>query len=89
MKIEDILSSLPSKEDIAAALGRQARGNGDGDMFAALGIFGAGMLIGAGLALLFAPKPGPELRQDLADRFNEVGERFTNRSHSTPGQSDA
>jgi len=31
-----------------------------------------GGLIGAGLALLFAPKSGPELRQDISDYADQV-----------------
>jgi len=37
-------------------------------MSSMLGAFGAGILIGAGLALLFAPKAGSELRQDIENR---------------------
>ncbi len=46
----------------------------------------AGMGIGAGIALLFAPKSGKETRQDLArmtrdgrDKVIEVGEEFVDR----------
>ena len=35
----------------------------------AAGLFGAGLLIGAGLGLLFAPKAGRETREDIGDRF--------------------
>jgi gas vesicle protein len=31
-----------------------------------------GVLIGGALALLYAPKPGREMRTDLSDRFNQV-----------------
>ena len=34
-----------------------------------LGAFTAGLLLGAGVALLLAPKTGTELREDLAGRF--------------------
>lgn len=32
----------------------------------------AGLLVGAGLGLLFAPKKGSDLRKDLADKCNEL-----------------
>lgn len=33
---------------------------------------GLGAIIGAAAGLLFAPKPGAELRSDLGDKFNEL-----------------
>jgi YtxH-like protein len=73
MKIEDILRALPSKEDIASAVGLQARSSTTGDMLTAFSIFGTGMILGAGLALLFAPKAGNEIRHDIADKVGEIG----------------
>ena len=74
MKIEDILQALPSKEDIASAVGLQARTSMGGDALAAFAIFGTGMILGAGLALLFAPKAGHETRNDIAEKVGELGE---------------
>ena len=71
MKIEDILAALPSKEDVASAIGLEARSSATGDMLTAFGIFGTGMILGAGLALLFAPKAGHEIRHDIAERVGE------------------
>lgn len=33
---------------------------------------GLGAIIGAAAGMLFAPKAGTELREDLSDRFNEL-----------------
>lgn len=76
MKIEDILAALPTKEDIAGAIGIEARGSTTGDMLTAFGIFGTGVILGAGLALLFAPKTGQEIRQDIAEKVGEIGESW-------------
>ena len=76
MKIEDILRALPSKEDIASAVGLEARSSTTGDMFTAFAIFGTGMILGAGLALLFAPKAGQEIRHDIAEKVGEIGEHL-------------
>jgi hypothetical protein len=76
MKIEDILAALPSKEDIASAVGFESRSSTAGDMVAAFGIFGAGIALGAGLALLFAPKAGHEIRHDIAEKVGEMGEQL-------------
>lgn len=74
MKIEDILQALPSREEIASAVGLEARPSASGDILTALGIFGTGMVLGAGLALLFAPKTGEEVRRDLAERLGAMAE---------------
>ncbi len=76
MKIEEILQALPSKEDIASAVGLQARTSTIGDVLGAFAIFGTGMILGAGLALLFAPKAGHEVRHDIAEKVGEIGEHL-------------
>lgn len=76
MKIEDILHALPSKEDIASAVGLEARSSTTGDMLTAFGIFGTGVVLGAGLALLFAPKAGQDIRHDIAEKVGEIGEHL-------------
>ena len=73
MTLEDILRALPSKADIASAVGLEARSSPAGDLLTAFGIFGTGMILGAGLALLFAPKAGHELRHDIAEKVGEIG----------------
>ena len=37
------------------------------DFFSGLGLFALGVLIGAGLGVMFAPKPGAEIRNQLTD----------------------
>ncbi len=71
MKIEDILRALPTKEDIASAVGLQARTSMTVDVATAFAIFSIGMVLGAGLALLFAPKTGQEIRHDLGEKLGE------------------
>jgi len=76
MNLEELLHSLPSKDEIAHAIGLQHRSTASSvttDLLPALGILGTGMLIGAGLALLFAPKAGRETRHDIAEKMHEYG----------------
>lgn len=40
-----------------------------------LGVFGAGIAVGATLGLLFAPKRGEEIRGDLRHRLEDLRER--------------
>jgi len=47
-----------------------------GDFFSGLGLFALGMLVGAGLGMLFAPKPGAEMRSRMADTIKSRGQRM-------------
>ena len=76
MTIEEILQVLPSKKDIANAVGLEARSSGIGDRLAALGIFGTGVILGAGLALLFAPKAGREVRHEIVEKVGEISDQL-------------
>jgi YtxH-like protein len=68
---------LPSKDDIAAAL-RQltVRSNPPGHLLAGFGIFATGIVTGAALAVLFAPKPGAELRQEIGTRVRGLSDKI-------------
>jgi len=76
MNIENILDALPSKEDVAAAVGLQPRPSTTGDIVMAFGLFGTGMILGAGLALLFAPTTGHEFRDGIAEKVGEIGDHL-------------
>jgi hypothetical protein len=39
-------------------------------------LVGTGTILGAGLALLFAPKAGHEIRHDIAEKVGEIGEHL-------------
>jgi gas vesicle protein len=52
-------------DDMLARLGLQTRTSSLDLLLPALGVFGVGMLVGAGVALVLAPKSGSELRRDL------------------------
>ncbi len=44
-----------------------------GDFFTGLGLFAVGVLVGAGLGLMFAPKRGDEMRATLNDAWRNRG----------------
>jgi len=53
---------------------------------------GLGALIGAAAGLLFAPKPGSEMREDLAEKFKELKgktEEWISEQRSKRGVSEA
>jgi len=64
-------------DDILGALGLERRRTLASNVLPIASSFAAGALMGAGLALLFAPKPGREMRQDIRQRAGEVGRRVS------------
>lgn len=60
------------KEDLLNALGLEAKPSTTLWLAGVLGTFGVGLLVGAGLGLLLAPKTGQELRGDLRNRFRRT-----------------
>jgi|SRR5450755_4148898 YtxH-like protein len=75
-------------ESILGALGLQRQGSSD-VVLPAVGAFVVGGLIGAGIALLFAPKAGKELRRELGQRVDEALESKEDLvSEYKPGQSE-
>jgi hypothetical protein len=73
----DLTRNLPSSDDIVRALGLHARRSSGSDLVPSVALFGAGMLVGAGLALLFAPTSGRELREELGERAADLRDRAT------------
>jgi hypothetical protein len=57
------------KDDLLELIGLETRKGPTDWLLPALGAFSVGMLVGAGLGLLMAPKPGRELRSDLRNRL--------------------
>jgi hypothetical protein len=70
MKLNDIREL--SKDDVLAALGLASKPTSSERLLGALGIFGVGLLVGAGAALLLAPKSGRALREDLGERLRSI-----------------
>jgi hypothetical protein len=68
------LSNLPSAEEILRMLQGSSHNN-HRDIVPSLALFGAGLLVGAGLALLLAPSSGEELRENLSERMEALRER--------------
>lgn len=85
MELSKLAGSMPAAEDIVRALGLQQRRSSGPDMVPSLALFGAGLLVGAGLALLLAPTSGRELREEITERANDLRERV----ESAAGQSPA
>jgi uncharacterized membrane protein YebE (DUF533 family) len=61
------------KKELLSKLGLETKPSIGNMLVSALGPFGAGMLVGAGVALLLAPKSGRELRENIRDKVNHDG----------------
>jgi len=66
---------LPEADDLLGWIGLQQRTANDA-AFSMIGAFALGTVVGGALALLFAPKPGHELRHDLGERLDGATQRI-------------
>jgi hypothetical protein len=60
------------REEMLKRVGLQQR-SATGDAFTGLGLFAVGVLVGAGLGLMFAPKRGDEMRQLVGEAWKSRG----------------
>ncbi len=71
-KIRDI-----DRDDVLGAFGLQSRTTVVDWILPGLGIFGLGVLVGAGIGVFLAPKSGEELREDVKGRLARYRSRVT------------
>jgi uncharacterized membrane protein YebE (DUF533 family) len=64
------------KDDLLGLLGLSTAPSTTGQLAAVTGIFAVGVLVGAAAALLLAPKPGRELREELRTRISPAPARL-------------
>lgn len=60
------------KDDLLNVFGLETRRTPVDYLVPALALFGVGVLVGTGVGLLVAPRPGKELRQDIAHRLQQA-----------------
>lgn len=76
-------------EDILASLGLQARRSSIEIIGSTAAILATGMVLGAGLALLMAPKSGQALRSDIKARANQLAERIGDKTDGSTREETA
>ena|SRR5690348_14236319 len=71
-----------------SALGLERQRSSVDFLMPALGLFGVGLIVGAGLGLMLAPKRGVELRGDVRRGLNQVGQRLRRRANGVAESAD-
>lgn len=72
----DKIKSL-DRDDILNLLGLETQHKPVDYLLPGLALFSVGLAVGAGVGLLLAPRPGRELRKDIAERISEVPENLS------------
>lgn len=74
------------KDEILGLLGLETKQSTSRWLAGTLSTFGIGMLVGAGVALMLAPKPGRELRGDIRERLRRAPEDLSEAVGSVVGR---
>lgn len=86
MKLQDLKDM--DKDDFLGLLGLQTKRSFTGELLGGLGTFGIGLLVGAGVALLLAPKPGRELRQEIRTKIRRGKADGVDTSHDAAAEGE-
>jgi len=73
------------KDDLLELVGLQTRSTA-GDLVPLFAAFGVGVLVGAGVGLLLAPKSGREIREDLRTRLQGAQAELTEEISNAAGR---
>jgi hypothetical protein len=76
------------KDDFLGLIGLQSKHSFTRELLGTLGTFGIGLLVGAGVALLLAPKPGRDLRGEIRAKVAR-GKGVVAKPHDGEGDSSA
>jgi hypothetical protein len=60
--------AMPTRDQLLHSLGAKPAD----DHMASFGIFAAGIVLGAGLAVLFAPRSGSEMREAISEKISNL-----------------
>jgi hypothetical protein len=73
------------RDDVLEAIGLQERRSALATTFGSIGIFALGCLVGVGLGMAFAPKPGNELRNELGDKVRRKAQELQQQNEGAFG----
>ncbi len=92
MTIADLASRAPSAYDLLYRMGLERRRSRAMRAASRAGWIGVGMALGSGLAMLFSPRSGPEVRERLgeqAKRARDYVAPHEDEAHDLRGRSPA
>jgi hypothetical protein len=75
-----------TRDEVLGTLGLQARRSAATYILPAIGMFGVGILTGAGLGLLFAPRTGREMRREIGTRMSDVTNKIKQKVRKTTNE---
>jgi hypothetical protein len=75
------------KDDLLEYLGLESRRSTAEAVLPAVAMFGVGLLVGAGIGLMLAPKSGAELRSDLRERISGGPDQMASQFPAAVGSS--
>ncbi|HEV7732758.1 MAG TPA: YtxH domain-containing protein [Candidatus Binatia bacterium] len=77
MTTKTFTDRIPATDDVLGMLGLQQQ-RAAGDLYSmGIGAFALGLVVGSALALLYAPRPGRDLRKDVGERLSSVKDRVS------------
>jgi gas vesicle protein len=87
MKLKDLRNL--DKDELLGLLGLETKSSDAARVAGTISTFGIGLLVGAGIALLLAPKPGRQLREDLREKLRRGQQEAEDRIGSITGRENA
>ncbi len=78
---------IPSTDEILRAIGAGGSRR-NSDAVSTIALFGAGLLVGAGLAVLFTPVSGGELREQLNEKTDDLRKMASDLGDSLRGEAE-
>ncbi len=87
MKLQDIKNM--DRNDFLGLFGLETKHSLPHRLIGTFGTFGVGLLVGAGIALLLAPKAGSDVRHDLRARLHRDGKANGANAESTRAGQEA
>lgn len=82
------MKGMLDRDELLKRIGLEER-SATGDFFTGLGLFSVGVLVGAGLGLMFAPRRGEEMRQNVREAWRQRASKASGPDYQAMGAETA